>query len=203
MLTVAILGECSGVIRAAFAAMGHNAVSCDLKESRIPGQHIVGDYTKRSWRGTDLLIWHPDCTYLAVSGLHWNRRRPERQALTDESVTFVIETHAAFLQQVPALAMENPIGCLSTRWRRPTQIVHPWQYGDDASKATCLWLDGLPPLVPTNILPGGRLARRSNQTASGQNKLGPSPMRKELRSNTYPGIAAAMASQWGSVLSAA
>ena len=93
--------------------------------------------------------------------------------------------------------MENPIGAISTRIRKPDQIIQPWQFGHDASKATCLWLVGLPPLLPTNVLPGGKAARRGNQTPSGQNKLGPSPDRWKLRSITYPGIAAAMAEQWG------
>lgn len=93
--------------------------------------------------------------------------------------------------------LENPIGCLSTRWRKPDQIIHPWQYGEDASKATCLWLANLPLLIPTNVLPGGRRARRANQTASGQNRLPPGPERARLRAATYPGIADAKAEQWG------
>jgi hypothetical protein len=95
------------------------------------------------------------------------------------------------------IAIENPVGCISTRIRKPEQIIHPWQFGHDASKATCLWLKGLKNLAPTNILPGGRKARRANQTPSGQNKLGPSPTRWAERSKTYQGIADAMAEQWG------
>ena len=98
---------------------------------------------------------------------------------------------------IPAIALENPIGCISSRMRKPDQIIQPWQFGHDASKATCLWLKNLPKLLPTNVLPGGRLARRSNQAASGQNNLSPSPDRWKLRSPTYPGIAQAMAEQWG------
>lgn len=142
----------------------------------------------------DLMIAHPPCTYLAVSGLHWNARRPERAALTEDALEFV-----ALLLNAPIarIALENPIGAISSRIRKPDQIIQPWQFGHDASKATCLWLKGLPPLEPTDVLPGGRTARRANQTASGQNKLGPSPDRWKLRSLTYPGIAEAMADQWG------
>jgi len=193
-VNVAVLGECSGTVRDEFIRLGHNAVSCDLKESRVPGPHIQGNFLLRDWRWYDCLIMHPDCTYMASSGLHWNHRRPERQLKTEESLRTV-----EWLLNLPVgkLCLENPIGCISTRIRKPDQIIHPWQYGEDASKATCLWLKGLPLLQPTNILPGGRQARRANQTASGQNKLGPSDDRKELRSNTYRGIAEAMASQWG------
>lgn len=144
----------------------------------------------------DLMIAHPPCTYLAASGLHWNTRRPERAQQTEEAIAFVLTLANA---PIPRIAIENPIGCLSTRWRKPDQIVQPWQFGDDASKATCLWLKGLPLLMPSNELPGGKTARRANQTASGQNKLGPSPDRWKLRSVTYPGIAAACATQWDTV----
>jgi len=114
--------------------------------------------------------------------------------LTDAAVLFVQQLLDA---PIPRIAVENPIGALSTRIRKPDQIIQPWQFGHDASKATCLWLVNLPRLVPTDILPGGRLARRANQTASGQNKLSPSPDRWKQRSLTYPGIASAMADQWG------
>jgi hypothetical protein len=190
----------------------------------------------QDWSGYDLLIMHPDCTYLAVSGLHWNHRRPGRAAMTEAAVEFVRK-----LMALPCArwAIENPVGCLSSRIRKPDQIIQPWHFGDDASKATCLWLKNLPPLVHTNellrprwiqcpccddywcqvhqmhtaecdCLPVDDLAEQgidpmrfyyskyyANQTESGQNKLGPSEMRKELRSNTYLGIAEAMADQWG------
>ena len=141
-----------------------------------------------------LMIAFPPCTYLCGSGLHWNKRRPERAALTEDALRFVLALADAGVQRI---AIENPVGCLSTRWRKPDQVIQPWQFGEDASKATCLWLKGLPNLVPTNVLPGGRRARRANQTASGQNKLGPSPTRWAERSKTYQGIADAMAEQWG------
>ena len=140
------------------------------------------------------MVAHPPCTYLAVSGLHWNKRKPGRAALTEEALEFV---RLLLDAPIPRIALENPIGCISSRICKPDQIIHPWQFGHDASKATCLWLKGLPLLKPTDVLPGGRSARRANQTASGQNKLPPSPDRWKLRSLTYPGIAEAMAKQWG------
>jgi hypothetical protein len=142
----------------------------------------------------DLMIAHPPCTYLASSGLHWNKRRPERAAQTEQALAFVMALANA---PIPRIAIENPIGALSSRWRKPDQIIQPWMFGEDASKATCLWLKGLDPLRPTNILPGGSKARRGNQTPSGQNKLGPSPNRWKERSRTFQGIADAMANQWG------
>ncbi len=193
-MKVGVLCECSGVVRDAFIRRGHDAISCDLGATQAPGPHRQGDVFAFDWSGFDLLIMHPPCTYLASSGLHWNRRRPGREALTTLALDFVARLWAL---PVARKALENPVGCLSTRWRKPDQIVQPWQFGDDASKATCLWLDGLPSLVHTNVLPGGPKARRANQTPSGQNKLGPSPARAALRSATYPGIANAMAEQWG------
>ena len=132
-----------------------------------------------------------------MSGLHWNKRRPERATKTEAALAFVQKLMGS---PIPKWALENPIGCISTRIRKPDQIIQPWEYGEDASKATCLWLKGLPLLQPTNILPGGRKARRANQTPSGQNKLGPSPERAMLRAKTYRGIADAMAVQWANVL---
>lgn len=195
-MRVLVACEFSGTVREAFRARGHEAWSCDLLPTEMPGPHIQGDVRDILGDGWDLMIAHPPCTYLASSGLHWNRRRPERQALTDAAVVFVQTLLGA---PIARIAVENPIGALSSRVRRPNQIIHPWQFGHDASKATCLWLQGLPLLVPTEVLPGGRTARRGNQTPSGQNKLGPSPDRWKQRSLTYPGIAAAMAGQWGSL----
>ena len=144
----------------------------------------------------DLMIAHPPCTYLAVSGLHWNKRRPGREAMTEDALAFVRILMDA---PTPRIAVENPIGCISSRIRKPDDITQPWEFGDDASKATCWWLKGLPPLIRVGTLAGGRKARRANQTPSGQNKLGPSPTRAAERARTYPGIAAAMAEQWGSL----
>ncbi len=187
--------ERSGVVRDAFLARGHDAWSCDLVDTEKPGPHIKADILTVLDDNWDLGIFHPDCTYLAVSGLHWNSRRPGRQEKTEASLRFIQRLMDC---KIP-YALENPIGCISTRIRKPDQIIQPWQFGEDASKATCLWLKNLPLLKHTNVLPGGRKARRVNQTPSGQNKLGPSPDRAMLRARTYQGIADAMADQWGSL----
>lgn len=196
-MRVLVACEFSGTVREAFNKRGHDAWSCDLMPTEAPGNHITGDIREKlsthdiydmKW---DLMIAHPPCTYLASSGLHWNTRRPQRQAQTELALDFV-----RFLLDAPIdrIALENPIGCISSRIRKPDQIIQPWMFGEDASKSTCLWLKNLPPLKPTNIIKKDRYA---NQTASGQNKLGPSPDRWKLRSVTYQGIADAMAEQWG------
>jgi hypothetical protein len=196
---VVVACEFSGVVRDAFRRRGHDAVSVDLLPTEVAGPHIVGDILDVLDDGWDLMIAHPPCTYLASSGLHWNSRRPGRAAETDAAVEFVLRLWHA---PIGKIAIENPIGCLSTRLRKPDQITQPHYFGDDASKSTCLWLKGLPPLMPTSIPTGrGRVVkgreRWANQTDSGQNKLAPSADRWKERSITYPGIAAAMAAQWG------
>jgi hypothetical protein len=196
-LKVGILEECSGIVRDAFIAAGHDAISCDLKPTRRPGPHIQGDVLVQDWRGFDLLICHPDCTYLANSGVHWLGRQPGRWDKMVEAAHF-FRWHLDL--PCPCIAVENPVmhgHALGYVGRRHDQTVQPYQFGDPASKRTCIWLKGLPPLQPTNVLPLPACGYWPNQTPSGQNKLGPSEMRKELRSNTYPGIAAAMAAQWG------
>ena len=193
-MRVLVACEFSGAVRDAFTARGHDAMSCDLLPAETPGRHYQGDVRDVLGGGWDLMVGHPPCTYLAVSGLHWNKRRPERALLTEEALEFV---RLLLDAPIPQIALENPVGCISSRIRKPDQIIQPWQFGHDASKATCLWMKGLPLLQPTDVLPGGRAARRANQTASGQNKLSPSKDRWKLRSLTYPGIAEAMATQWG------
>lgn len=196
-MKVLVACEFSGTVRDAFIARGHDALSCDLLPTEKPGPHYQGNVLDIIGSGWDLLIAHPPCTYLTSSGLHWNTRRPERAELTNEAVQFVLALASA---PIPRICIENPIGCLSTRWRKPDQIIQPWQFGHDASKSTCLWLNGLMPLRATDLV-APRIVngkkRWSNQTDSGQNKLGPSPDRWALRSLTYPGIADAMATQWG------
>lgn len=186
--------EFSGIVREAFKNKGHEAWSCDLLPTEQPGNHTVGNVIDMIELGWDLAIFHPPCTYLCSSGLHWNKRRPERSAKTEEALKFVEELLNA---DIPKIALENPIGCISSRIRKPDQIIQPWQFGHPESKSTCLWLKGLPPLIPTEVLCLPESGRWDNQTPTGQNKLGPSDTRWMERSRTYPKIALAMADQWG------
>ena len=197
-MRVLIACEYSGAVRDAFIRAGHYAASCDLLPSESPlGDHYQGDVMDIIDHDWDLMVAHPPCTYLCSSGLHWNKRRPERAQQTEAALDFVRQLLAA---PIARIALENPIGCISTRIRKPDQTIQPWQFGHDASKATCLWLKGLPLLAATDqIAPrlvNGR-KRWGNQTDSGQNKLPPSADRWKIRSETYKGIADAMANQWG------
>jgi len=201
-MRILVACEYSGTVRDAFLKRGHYAMSCDLLpcESQASGDHYQGnvlDILNHNW---DLMIAHPPCTYLCSSGLHWNNKRPGRAALTLEALDFVRLLLAA---PIPRIALENPIGCISTQIRPYDQTVQPYQYGHDASKTTCLWLKNLPPLRPTQfieprIVNGKR--RWANQCDNGgQDKLPPSADRWKIRSLTYQGIADAMADQWGNL----
>lgn len=189
-MKILIACEFSGIVREAFKAKGHDAWSCDLLPSETPGNHIQDDVLKHLDEGWDMMIAHPPCTYLASSGLHWNKRISGRQEKTERALEFVKTLLDAPIKQI---ALENPVGCISSRIMKPTQIIQPWMFGEDASKATCLWLKNLPPLISTDII---KKPRYSNQTVSGQNKLPPSEHRAKDRSRTYCGIAQAMAEQW-------
>lgn len=195
-MKVLVACEFSGVVRDAFRALGHDAWSCDLLPTERIGPHIIGDVLTVLNQDWDLMVAHPPCTYLAASGLHWNKRIPGRAEKTEEALAFI---QTLLNAPIPRIALENPIGAISTKIRKPDQIIQPWQFGHNESKATCLWLKNLPPLKETNRLPRDAKTRRANQTPSGQNKLGPSPDRWKLRSITYLGIATAMANQWGSL----
>lgn len=198
-MRVLVACEFSGIVREAFnARAGVYAISCDLlpAEDGRTDYHHQGDVREILADGWDLMIAHPPCTYLCSSGLHWNKRIPGRSEETEKALEFV-----RMLMNAPIarIAVENPIGCISSRIRKPDQIIQPYDFGEDASKATCLWLKGLPLLNPTRyiqprIVDGKK--RWSNQTNSGQNRLTPSDDRWAERSKTYPGIAAAMAEQW-------
>lgn len=197
-MKVLVACEYSGRVRDAFLRRGHDAISCDLLPSDAPGPHYHGDVFDIINDGWDLMIAHPPCTYLSVSGMHWTTRGLRDPALTEEAIEFVRRLMAAPIEKI---AVENPVSIISSRIRQPDQIIHPWMFGHDASKKTCLWLKGLLPLKETNPVPprvvDGR-PRWGNQTDSGQNKLPPSADRWKKRSETYPGIAEAMAEQWGS-----
>lgn len=178
--------EFSGVVRDAFLALGHDAWSCDLLPSETPTlRHFtqdirsVLDYGSKRW---DLMIAHPPCTHLAVSGARWFKEKRREQADSLNFVRYLLDA------PIPRIALENPISIISSHIRKPDQIIQPWMFGHGETKATCLWLRGLPRLIPTNIVEGreGRVW-----------KLPPSPTRWKERSRTYQGIADAMAEQWG------
>ena len=183
-MRVLVACEFSGRVRDAFIAKGHDAMSCDLLPSETPGQHYQGDVLNILDDGWDLMIAHPPCTHLAVSGAAWfaEKRKDGRQ---QEAVDFFMKLANA---DIPKMAIENPISIMSTVWRKPDQIIQPWMFGHSETKATCLWLKELPKLQPTNIVLG-----REQRL----HKLPPSPDRWKLRSITYQGIADAMAEQWG------
>ena len=215
--------EFSGVVRNEFAKLGHDAWSCDLIPSESEGNHLQQDILDIiNDGGWNLAIFHPPCRFLAASGLHWNKKDPSRQKKTEEALDLVRKLLNAPIDKI---ALENSIGCISTRIRKPDQIVQPYDFGENASKATALWLKNLPLLKPTKsvaprwvccsvnlgissldkpkICPtcGKKALRRyENQCDSGQNKLGPSENRSKIRATTYKGIATQMAIQWSKVL---
>ena len=188
-MRVLIACEFSGVVRDAFIRAGHDAYSCDLLPCESPRQearHIRGDVMRHlNWgRGWDLMIAHPPCTHLAVSGARWFKEKAKEQA---DALRFV---QALLDAPIPRIALENPISIISSRIRKPDQIIQPWQFGHGEVKATCLWLKGLPKLVPTNVVAGRHPAC---WLAS------PGPDRWKIRSRTYQGIADAFAAQWGAL----
>lgn len=216
-LRVLVACEYSGVVRDAFIAQGHDAISCDLLPTETPGPHYQGDVLDIINDGFDVMVAFPPCTHLAVSGARWFKDKRQEQELALNFVRILMDA------DIPHIAIENPISVISSRIRKPDQIIHPHQFGHDASKATCLWLKGLPMLTPTGHVPPRMVCgcgyvvedelgkygcpncagseaparpRWENQTDSGQNRLGPSEDRWKLRSATYTGIADAMAVQW-------
>ena len=196
-MKVLVACEYSGAVRDAFIARGHEALSCDLLPTDSPGPHYQGDVTDIINDGWDLMVAHPPCTYLSVSGMHWTTRGLRDPKLTEDALDFV---KLLLNAPIPRIALENPVSVISSRIRKPDQIVTPYMFGHDASKKTCLWLKNLPPLQATlmvdpRIVDGKK--RWGNQTDSGQNKLAPSADRWKIRSETYKGIAEAMASQSG------
>jgi hypothetical protein len=254
-MKVLVACEYSGRVRDAFLALGHQAMSCDLLPTDVPGPHHQGDVFDVINDGWDLMVAHPPCTYLSVSGMHWTTRGLRDPQLTEDAMAFVERLMNAPIKRI---ALENPVSIISSRIRKPDQIIQPWWFGEDASKKTCLWLKDLPKLQMyyPNIVPPKGWQRVmgafdmlecedcgepfcpehnahyadcdcigphqdeatfktvdgiifathqspapkmtwANQTPSGQNKLGPSADRWKLRSETFLGIANAMADQWG------
>lgn len=188
-MKVLVACEFSGVVRDAFLQKGHDAVSCDLLPTERPGPHIHGDVLEVLDDGWDLMIAHPPCTYLTVSGNKWFKpefkdRFPDRINQRKEAIDFFMGLVNAPIQKS---AIENPIGIMSTQYRKPNQIIQPWMFGHGETKATCIWLKNLPKLNPTNVV-SGREERL--------HRLPPSPDRWKKRSITFQGIADAMADQW-------
>ena len=198
-MKILIACEYSGRVRDAFIRAGHDAMSCDLLPTDVPGPHYQGDVTDILHDGWDLMVAHPPCTYLSVSGMHWTTRGLRDPQLTEDALAFV---RLLLNAPIDRIALENPISVISSRIRKPDQIITPYMFGHDASKKTCLWLKNLPSLMPTSMVEprivNGK-KRWGNQTDSGQNKLPPSEDRWKIRSETYQGIADAMANQWGRV----
>jgi site-specific DNA-cytosine methylase len=184
---VLIACERFGVIRDAFIKAGHDAMSCDLVETAVPGPHYAGDVRDILDDGWDLMIAHPPCTHLAVSGARWFKDKKVEQASALQFVRLLLDA------PIPKIALENPVSIISSRIRKPDQIIQPWQFGHGETKATCLWLKNLPKLTPTNIV-DGRDARI--------HKMPPGPDRWKERSRTFEGIAKAMAEQWGAYVAA-
>jgi len=192
---VLVACEYSGVVRDAFIAAGHEAMSCDLLPTDKPGPHYQGDVRDVLDYPWDLMVAHPPCTDIAVSGArHFEAKRLDGRQ--QSAVSFIKRLAKA---DIPRIAIENPVGILSSLWRKPDQIIQPYEYGHPESKSTCLWLKNLPVLKPTDILTIPAKGYWDNQTPSGQNKLGPSEDRWKIRSATYTGIAKAMADQWGAL----
>ena len=183
-MKILIACEYSGIVRDAFAALGHDVTSCDLLPTEKPGKHYQGDVFDIIDQGWDMMIAHPPCTHLAVSGSRWFKFKEKEQA---EALEFVCRLLAA---PINFIALENPISVISTKIRKPDQIIQPWQFGHGETKATCLWLKNLPLLNPTNIVQG-----REQRVW----KMPPGPNRWKERSRTFQGIAEAMAAQWGNL----
>lgn len=187
-LRVLVACEFSGTVRDAFRAHGADAMSCDLLPTEAEGPHYQGDVRDVLIPGRwDLMIAHPPCTHLAVSGARWFRNKVQEQAAALDFVRLLLAA------PVPHIALENPVSIISSRVRKPDQIIQPWQHGHGETKATCLWLVNLPPLVPSNVVEGreGRVW-----------KMPPSSNRWKERSRTFPGIGKAMAEQWGAFCTA-
>ena len=182
-MKILIACEYSGRVRDAFIALGHDAMSCDLLPTDAPGPHYQGSVFDLNLKAFDLMVAHPPCTHLAVSGARYfaEKRADGRQQEALEFVRRLLDAPIA------KIALENPISIISSQIRKPDQIIQPWQYGHGETKATCLWLKGLPKLTPTNIV-AGREAKVHH--------MPPSADRWKLRSTTYQGIADAMANQW-------
>jgi hypothetical protein len=196
-MRVLVACEYSGTVRDAFRRAGHDAMSCDLLPTEAPGPHYQGDVRDVLDDGWDLMVAHPPCTYLCSMGVWWNHKRPERWEHTYAAAEFVKLLWDA---PIPKVAIENPVGWLSKNWAKPSQMIHPWMFGHEANKPTCLWLRGLPNLQPTKIVGKGEFYVKANgQRMSKWSHItsGTRADRWKIAAATYQGIADAMADQWG------
>ena len=195
-MKVLVACEYSGIVRDAFAAKGHDAWSCDILPTESPGNHFQGDVLEHLDKGWDLMIAHPPCTHLAVSGARWFTEGKKPWSLQIQALDFVRKLLDAPIDKI---ALENPVSVISTKIKKPNQIIQPFEYGHDVTKKTCLWLKNLPNLKPTKIVKpdivlvnGKKMSRMHYESF----KL-PSKERSKVRSKFYTGIAKAMANQWG------
>jgi hypothetical protein len=188
-MRVLVACEFSGIVRDQFRQLGHDAWSCDILPTEAdPRWHLTGDVSMFLGEGWDLMVAHPPCTFLAVTGQQWNKKRPERLPMVEAALHFVLDLMEA---PIPHIAIENPVSIISGRIRKPDQYIQPWQFGHGETKKTGLWLKNLPLLQPTNIVDG-----REPRVW----KMSPGPNRWRERSRTFKGIAMAMADQWGSYI---
>lgn len=191
-MRVLIACEYSGAVRDAFAARGHDAWSCDLLPSDKPGNHYQGDVRDILNEHWDLMVCHPPCTHLAVSGARWFHLKQQQQSDALDFVRMLLNA------PIERIALENPVSIISSKIRKPDQVIQPWQFGHEATKTTCLWLKNLPQLTPTNIVgKGTRHITKGGKSLPEWYNLPPSADRWKIRSATFQGIADAMAQQWG------
>jgi hypothetical protein len=204
-MRILVACEFSGTVRDAFIKAGHDAMSCDLEPTDVLGPHYQGDMFDIVNDGWDMMIAFPPCTHLAVSGAkHFAAKRADGRQ--QQGIDFFMRVISA---DIPRIAVENPVGIMSSLYRKPDQIIQPWHFGHEAQKTTCLWLKGLPPLVHTNVVgkgsfyvtkSGKRLPSWSHDASANGKKLGyNTPEIKKIRNKTFQGIADAMASQWGAL----
>lgn len=201
-MKILIACEFSGVVRTAFEKLGHDVTSCDFEPTDIPGKHYQGDVMDIINDGWDLMVAHPPCTFLTVTGNKWfndeyKDRFPTRQQDREDAKAFFLALANAPIDRI---AVENPIGIMSSYWRKPDQIIQPWQFGHNMSKSTCLWLKNLPLLTPTDIVDKGEFVtfksgKRMTKWYSDAAKFDPKT-RTKIRNTTFQGIADAMADQW-------
>lgn len=191
-MKVLVACEFSGMVRDAFIAEGHDAISCDLLPTESKGPHLQCDVREVDYQGWDLMIAHPPCTHLATSGARWFKDKQKEQEEALDFVRYLLDA------PIPYIALENPISVISSRIRKPDQIIQPWMFGHEHTKSTCLWLKNLPILTPTKIVDKGkRHITKSGKSLPEWYNLPPSEDRWKKRSMTFKGIAEAMAKQWG------